>query len=414
MSAMPSTPPPPSLPDQTRIAAGRVWYTVLGAGLAFGAVAFGYQWWLGLGVTGLTNTVTWGAYIVAFMFLVGISAGGLIVVAGSELVGSERLTALSRLAVLVSGAAIVAAGLSILPDLGRPEQVWQMLTSPNLMSPLIWDVVVISAYLGIAVVDLWILTRPRPMPRALKVAAIVSLPVAVLVHSVTAWIFGLLVARPFWNTALLAPMFISSALVSGTALVLLIAWITARVTRWSPPGHVFSDLGRLLAWFVAVDAFLLAAEVLTVYTSRQPTHTDPLQILLTGELAVLFWTEVVLGLVVPFIVFVTPRLRARPSLLLTAATLAILGVLAKRINILIPGMYEPLVGMAPGIPAGRPGQSFEPAAAYVPTWVEWGVLIGVLALMSAMITAGVRYLLAPSDPRPSAPRSDQPAGALSR
>ena len=395
MSAVPASPAPPSLPDHTRVAVGRAWYAVIAAGLAFGAIAYGYQLWLGLGVTGLTNTVTWGAYIVAFMFLVGVSAGGLIVVAGSELVGSERLSALSRLAVLVSGAAIVGAGLSILPDLGRPERVWQMLTTPNLTSPLIWDVVVITAYLGIAIVDLWILTRPKPMPRALRIAAVVSLPVAILVHSVTAWIFGLLVARPFWNTALLAPMFISSALVSGTALVLLVAWLTARVTRWSPPGHVFSDLGRLLAWFVAVDAFLLAAEVLTVYTSRQPTHTDPLQILLTGELAVLFWTEVALGLLVPFIVFATPRLRARPALLLTAAGLAILGVLAKRINILIPGMYEPLVGMAPGIPAGRPGQAFEPAASYIPTWVEWGVLIGVVALICALVTAGVRYLVAP-------------------
>ena len=397
MSTTVHTPAPPSLPDDARIAAGRVWYAVLAAALAFGAIAYGYQWWFGLGVTGLTNTVTWGAYIVAFMFLVGISAGGLIVVAGSELIGSERLSSLSRLAVIVSGAAIVAAALSILPDLGRPEFAWRMLTSPNITSPLIWDVVVITAYLGIAIADLWILTRPRPMPRALRLAAIVSLPVAILVHSVTAWIFGLLVARPFWNTALLAPLFISSALVSGTALVLLIAWITARVTRWSPPGHVFSDLGKLLAWFVAVDGFLLAAEVLTVYTSRQPTHTDPLQILLTGDLAVLFWMEVSLGLLVPFVIFAVPRLRARPGLLLAAAGLAILGVLAKRVNILIPGMYEPLVGMAPGIPAGRPGQAFEPAAAYVPTWVEWGVLIGVVALICALITAGVRYLVAPRE-----------------
>lgn len=107
--------------------------------------------------------------------------------------------------------------------------------------------------------------------------------------------------------------------------------------------------------------------MLTIYTSRVPDHTAPLDILLTGELALLFWSEVTLGLAVPFVVFASARLRARAVWFVPAALLAVLGVFAKRINILILGMYEPLVGMAPGIPAGRPGQLFEPAAAYVPT-----------------------------------------------
>jgi dimethyl sulfoxide reductase membrane subunit len=85
---------------------GRLWYALLGAGLAIGLAAFGYQWTHGLGVTGLSNTISWGMYIITFMFLVGVSAGGLIVVAGSELVGSHRFEPLTRLAVIVSGTAI--------------------------------------------------------------------------------------------------------------------------------------------------------------------------------------------------------------------------------------------------------------------------------------------------------------------
>lgn len=139
--------------------------------------------------------------------------------------------------------------------------------------------------------------------------AIVSLPVAVLVHSVTAWIFWLLVARPLLNTALLAPLFITAALVSGAALILLITWITTKTTQWEPPSHVISDLGWLLAWFIAADAFLLAAEVLTAYTSRVPYHTEPLAMWLTGDLAPLFCAELTLGLAVPFVVFAVPKLR---------------------------------------------------------------------------------------------------------
>lgn len=294
-AAPPSIAPPVATPWYASTAAARFWFGLLAAGLAWGAASFGYQWWHGLGATGLSNTVTWGAYIVAFMFLVGVSAGGLIVVAGSELIGSERLASLNRLAVLVSGTAILAAAFSILPDLGRPGQFWRMLAQPNWTSPLVWDMAVITIYLTIAAVDLWILTRPRPMRRALRTMAIISLPVAVLVHSVTAWIFGLLVARPLWNTALLSPLFITSALVSGTALILLIAWITTKTTQWEPPSHVISDLGWLLAWFIAADAFLLAAEVLTAYTSRVPYHTEPLAMWLTGDLAPLFWAELTLG-----------------------------------------------------------------------------------------------------------------------
>jgi dimethyl sulfoxide reductase membrane subunit len=391
----------PTAPAATAVVRNRGalwgWYAVLASGLLFGLYSFGYQWANGLAVTGLTNTVTWGLYIVVFMFLVGISAGGLIVVAGAELIGSHRLEELNRLAVIVSGTAIAAAAVSIIPDLGRPQMAWQMIVSPQLMSPLVWDMAVISIYLSIAAIDLWILTRPEPMPKALRVMAIVSLPVAVLVHSVTAWIFGFLVARPFWNTAILAPLFISSALVSGTALVLVVAWTVRKVSAWDPPAHVFQDLARLLAWFVAVDFFLLMAELITAYTSQTDYHLAPLEMLLGGRLAPLFWAQIGLGVLVPFAIYATPKLRLHTPLVVGAAVLSILGVFAKRVNILMPGMYEPQVSMAPGIPLGRPGQGFGIDNLYVPTWVEYGVVIGITAFAATLITIGVRRWVVPRE-----------------
>lgn len=385
------------------------WYAVLASGLLWGLFSFGYQWTNGLAVTGLTNAVTWGLYIVVFMFLVGISAGGLIVVAGAELVGTHRFEPLNRLAVIVSGTAVAAAAVSIIPDLGRPEMAWKMIVSPQPMSPLVWDMVVISAYLTIAAIDLWILTRPRPMAKALRTMAMVTLPVAVLVHSVTAWIFGFLVARPFWNTAILAPLFISSALVSGTALILLVAWTVKRVSAWDPPEHLFADLGRLLAWFVAVDFFLLMAELITAYTSQTDYHLAPLEMLFSGRLAPLFWAQLGLGVLVPFLVYASPRLRGRTPLLAAAAVLSILGVFAKRVNILMPGMYEPQVSLAPGIPLGRPGQGFGIDQLYVPTWVEYGVVIGIAAFAATLITVGVRRWVIP--PAAERPRSEPASSA---
>jgi molybdopterin-containing oxidoreductase family membrane subunit len=333
-------------------------------------------------------------YIISFMFLVGISAGGLIVAAGAELVGSERFSSLTRLAVLLSGAAILAAAISIMPDLGRPQMVWRMIRQPHWTSPLIWDVIIITVYLAIAAVDLYILTRPNPTHGAMRKMAFVALPAAVLVHSITAWIFGLLVARPFWNTALLAPMFISSALVSGLGLLIVTAFIVDRTTEWEPDRDVFGALGKLMVWFIAVDGFLLFAEILTTYASRIPDHLKQLNVLLTGRLAPVFWAEVAIGVVIPFAICAS-RLRKRRGWVVAAGALALVGVFAKRINIVMTSMFMPLVGLAPGIPGGRPGQEFAPDPIYLPTCVEAGILLGLACFVGLLVTLGVRYLVVP-------------------
>jgi dimethyl sulfoxide reductase membrane subunit len=373
----------------SRSAAWRVWTIVLGLGLLVGFGSFVYQWSSGLGVTGLSNTITWGLYIVAFMFLVGISAGGLIVVAGAELAGSHRFEHVNRLAVVCSVAAVATAAGTILPDLGRPQRAWKMITQPHLTSPLVWDMAVLAVYLVIGVVDLWILTRRPVSSRALRLMAIVSLPVAVLVHSVTAWIFGLLVARPFWNTPLLAPLFISSALVSGTALVVLTGYVVERVSSFVVGNEVYDGLRRLLVWFVAADGFLLFTEVMTTYVSGEPDHRTQLDILLTGRLAPVFWAEVAIGVLLPAVVLIS-RAGRRPATIAASSALLLLGVFAKRVNILFAAEFEPLVGLEPGIPGGRPGQAFRPDEIYLPTWVEMGVLFGMAAFFFTIVTIGVQ------------------------
>jgi Ni/Fe-hydrogenase subunit HybB-like protein len=124
-----------------------------------------------------------------------------------------------------------------------------------------------------------------------------------------------------------------------------------------------------------------------------PDHVEQLRVLLFGRLAWVFWSEVALGAVVPFLIFATPRLRERRSWLVAGAALALVGVFFKRVNILMSALFEPLVGLSPGIPGGRPGQPFRPDQIYVPTWVEWGVLVGLASFVGMAITLGVRYLV---------------------
>jgi dimethyl sulfoxide reductase membrane subunit len=380
--------------QRPHVTAWNVWIGALGVGLLIGLGSFVYQWTRGLGVTGLSNTITWGLYIVAFMFLVGISAGGLIVVAGAELAESHRFEHINRLAVVCSVAAVATAAGTILPDLGRPELAWKMIVQPHLTSPLVWDMGVLTIYLVIGLIDLWILTRDPVPRRALRIMAIVSLPVAILVHSVTAWIFGLLVARPFWNTPLLAPLFITSALVSGTALVIATGYVVERTTSFRVGDGVYSGLRKLLLWFIAADFFLLFTEVMTTRVSGEPDHRQQLDVLLVGRLAPVFWFEMIFGVLVPLVLLLT-RAGKRPGVLTLASVLLLLGVFAKRINILFAAEFEPLVGLAPGTPGGRAGQQFRPDEVYIPTWVELGVLLGMTAFFLAIVTLGVQRAVLP-------------------
>lgn len=389
----------------------RCWLGVLVALMGLGFAAWVYQLSEGLAVTGLNNVNSWGLYIIAFMYFVGLSAGGLIVVAAAQLTGTEQLRPLSRVAVILSGAAIILAALFVIPDLGRPDRVYNLVTSGQFYSPLVWDVFVIVTYLVIAGVDLWLLTRPRESGRALTIMALVALPVAVLVHSVTAWIFGLVVARPFWNTPLLAPLFISSALVSGLALLLVVTLILRRLNILKVEKEVLDSLGKLMAWFIAVDLFLLFAEVLTTIASNVSDHKDQVLSLLNGELAVFFWPEVILGGLVPFAIFALPQTRRNNGLLGLAGTLAVVGILLKRLNIMMASMNLPLIQLAPGQSFGtfvEPGGRFWlRLGEYTPTWVEWSIAAGIVAFGALLVTLGVRYLVMQRMPAPAV----QPTGA---
>ena len=175
--------------------------------------------------TGMRNFDSWGLYITSFMFFVGLSAGGLIISSIPNALGIAGFGGISKVAIWTSICCTIAAVAFVVVDLGSPLRVWELFIYSNLSSPLMWDIIVISTYLVLSCVYLWATLRVETgkMSRsALRVLSVFALVVAVLVHSVTAWIFALNVSHEFWHTALLAPWFVSSALVCGTALVMAV------------------------------------------------------------------------------------------------------------------------------------------------------------------------------------------------
>jgi dimethyl sulfoxide reductase membrane subunit len=391
------------------------WLVLLVVVMLAGLAAWVYQMREGLGVTAMRDTVMWGQYILFFMFFVGLSAGGLIVASSGRLFGATRFKPIVRLAVVEATIAVMLAALFLLPDVGRPERLWHILAYPNLTSPLVWDMAIVSIYLLISVSYVWLYTRadlaragsrlafgtgvsPETMrreDRAKTILAWVGLPAAVLLHSITAWIFGLQISRGFWYSAIMAPLFVSSALVSGLALVILLALAVRRIGRLRFQDGLVRFLGGLLAVFIAVEAFFVLSEMLTAAYPGAPFEGDPAVRLLVGPYAPLFWFEVIVGLGLPFILLAIPRFRADPRIVAVAACLAIIGIYVHRLNIVLNGLSIGPIGLPPGVSVGtfEAGQgSFAMSYWYVPSVIEWLVGAGIIAFGALLFTVAVHVL----------------------
>lgn len=227
-----------------------------------GIGAYIFQLAGGLAVTGMSNGVSWGLYITMFMFFVGLSAGGLTVASSASVFHIKRFKAVAMPAIILSTVCICLAGMFVLIDLGGIQRIWRIVTGPNPTSPLVWDICVITLYLVINV--LYLVNMRRGNDHAVSVISRFALPCAILVHSVTAWIFGLQIAKEGWYSAIMAPIFVASAMDSGLALLLCVLAALKKARLFETSRELMASLAGLLATCIAVDAFFIFCEVLTM------------------------------------------------------------------------------------------------------------------------------------------------------
>lgn len=356
------------------------------------------QWRLGLGVTGMNTPTYWGLYIVNFAFFIGLSAGGILVSALAHIGGVKRFAPVARMAEVLAIISLILAQIFIVVDLGRPERLLNLFVygwTQRWQSPLIWDVTIILVYLVLALALFYYGTRadlarlqergagPRLLYRLLTLGrsdtseaavardrhvlhllAFVSVPGAVALHSVTAWIFGLMVARPGWHTALLAPLFVTSAIVSGLALVTVVAALARRFLGAPVGEDTIRSLGRLLMWLIPVLGYLMFSELLTVKYAGSVTHNDVFRDMMSGRFAGFFWYNFFFGLLGPFLILALNRGRSTAAVAL-AALMVVIGVWIERYLLIVPAQVN--------IP-------LYPQGVYRPTAAEWGIMAGTYAL----------------------------------
>ena len=379
----------------------KIAFGVLGLLAVCGVGCWIYQLINGLGVTGMSNANSWGLYIMLFMLFVGLSAGGLIVASSASVFHIAQYKKVALPAVILSTACICVAGMFVLVDLGGIQRVWRIVTGFNPTSPLCWDICVISCYLVINIVYLYFMTSKRP--GAQDKVAIVSrfaLPVAILVHSVTAWIFGLQIAKEGWYSAIMAPIFVASAMDSGLALLIMVLMGMNKSGKFKTDPALIKSFAGLLAVFVAVDAFFIGCEVLTM-AYPGASGAEELALMTSGPTAPFFWFEVVGGLLVPFLILVFDKNRQKGGLVVAACVLIVLGVAAKRAWLLFTSFVMPNVYGGPGITLGtQTAQQGGPSmwallGSYAPTLPEIVISVGVICV-GALIFGVLAKALIPS------------------
>ncbi len=378
-------------------------------GVSAAVVVAGLALWFmqlsgGMAQTAMRNLDSWGLYITGFMFFVGLSAGGLIISSVPKALGIAGFGGISKVAVMSSIACTVAAIGLVVVDMGQPFRVWELFVYSNLGSPLMWDIIVLATYLILSCAYLWAQVRAeagRMSHAALRAISVVALVCAVLVHSVTAWIFGLQGGREMWHTALLAPWFVSSALVCGTALVVCIAVGLRRAGYLELDQSYLVKLAKLLGAFVLVDLYFFGCDLLTE-AFPGGSGAEVVAMLTTGPLAPFFWVEII-GCAACAVVCLTPALR-RNGLLVAASLLAIAGIFCKRVQLLVGGFQIANLDL-PFAMNGSSITNWEGSLAdaytgmvYWPTPLEFGVTLGVVALGFLIFFLGLKFLpLRPSD-----------------
>lgn len=355
----------------------RFWYLPLVLLTGVGLLALGVRLTTGLKVTALTTYASWGLWVAFYIYFIGLSAGSFLLSTLVYVFGMKHLERTGRLA-LLSALLSLGAGLAFVSiDLGHPERFWRTLVQPNFRSVLAWEVFFYGLYAAIILAELVLIAGPvSPRKRAwMKGLGILGLPVAIAVHGGTGSIFAVSVGKPYWNSALVPVLFIVSALASGAALLTFL-WALLGPADEEKPGIVRS-LAQLMLLFLVIDALLVASEFLVGLYSGVPDEVDAFLSMTARYPFVLWGGQIGLGLVVPILIFLVPATRRSTTWLGLGGLSAVLGVLAVRLNLVMPAYVVPqLDGL------GRAYQDARLQYAYTPNLLEWLVAIGVVAAVA--------------------------------
>lgn len=378
-----------------------------------GVWALAIRFTRGLRVTNLTSNLAWGMWVAFYIYCIGLSAGSFLMSTLVYVFRMERFEKMGRMALLSALFALFGGLAFVWIDLGHPWRFYKIFTDWQSSSVLAWESMFYLFYIAAITTELWLLMRcdlallrdrARGVRRAfytlaaagwkcpsaqaelaachsnslrwVRVVGVIGIPVAIGVHGGTGALFAVVAAKPYWFSGLFPIIFLISALVSGCGLMLfLYAWFGRRDEDFE---QVIAGLRDYLVLFLAIDVVLFASDLLVALYAAVPEHAEVWHAIMFGDFWYVFWVgQIGLAWVVPLIVASLPRTREDARWLGFAGGSVVAGIVAVRLNLVIPAYLHPqLFGLDRALPGARA------AYAYFPSAIEWVSSFGLLALLA--------------------------------
>jgi molybdopterin-containing oxidoreductase family membrane subunit len=346
----------------------------LGALAAVGMYWYLQQYQTGLGITGLHRDVTWGLYIGQFTFLVGVAASAVMLVIPYYLHDFKKFGKIVILGEFLAISAVLMCMLFIMADMGQPMRFMNIMLHPTPNSVMFWDFLVLAGYLVINALVGWVTLgadrKGAPPPKWIKPFIYLSIPWAVSIHTVTAFLYAGLPGRHLWMSAVMAARFLASAFAAGPALLIILALIVRKVSKFDPGKEAIQAVGKIVAYAMFANVFLLGLEFFTAFYSGIPGHAHSFQYLYVGleghtEMVPLMWTSTVLAaLALGMLIF--PAIRRKEALLALASVMLFISLWIDKGLGLIVGGFIP--------------NPFEEVHTYWPTMPEALIGLGIWAI----------------------------------
>ena len=353
---------------------------VLLAIIGVGFVTYLYQLREGLAVTGMSRDVSWGLYIAQFTFLVGVAASAVMVVLPYYLHNYKAFGKVTILGEFLAIPAVLLCTLFIMVDLGQPSRWMNIILYPTPGSVMFWDLVSLSGYLILNLLIGWVTLdserKSIPPPKWIKPFIYLSIPWAVSIHTVTAFLYSGIGGRSFWFTAIMAPRFLASAFAAGPALLILLIFIVRKFSTFDAGKEAIQTLAKIVTYAIIINVFFVLLEIFTVFYSGIEEHMQHFRYLYVGlegksVLVPFMWVSAILA-ITAIILLIRPKTREKEGLLIFSCIAVFLSLwIEKGLGLVVTG-YIP--------------SPMDRVTEYFPTLPEITIAIGIYAI-GALILA---------------------------
>jgi molybdopterin-containing oxidoreductase family membrane subunit len=361
-----------------------LWVLFLLGWVALGGFAYTHQLRVGLSATNMLDQIPWGAYIANFTYLVGMAAAAVMLVIPAYVYDDHALHEVVVLGELLAVAVLIMCLLFVTVDIGRPDRFWHII--PVLgrfnwpISMLSWDVIALNGYLvlnfGITMYILFAKFRGlKPDRRKYVPFVFIAMVWAFSIHTVTAFLYSGMGARPHWNAAILAPRFLASAFAAGPSLMIIALSVIRDKMGFPVKDAALNRLRQIVAVTMLINLFFFFSEIFTeLYSFKH--HAASMRYLLFGlhghnKLVPYIWSAMALDIFAA-VVFITRRFYQNKMVLRLACGSAVVGVwVEKGMGLVIPGFVPSPLGEV---------------VDYTPSFTEFCVSAAIWALGALIFT----------------------------